>query len=89
MLDEKALSCDAAASAPSTATTGTAMPARRTALGVLAAAARLITLFSCEGAVCRPGFLVFLPSRVVPDLTNLPYEGSAPATRLASAARQA
>ncbi len=58
--------CGTAASAPSTATAGAALPAARA------------TLCACEGAACRPVLRTFrLPCRDC-DLTSLPYAGAAP-----------
>ena len=68
--DKKSCTCGAAASAPSTATAGAAL------------AAVPATLFTCEGAACRPVLLIFrFLLCAATAVTNLPYAGPRPATQ--------
>jgi hypothetical protein len=62
----KSRTCGTAASAPTTATAGAALPAA------------LATLCACEGAECRPLLLTFLFLTCVAEFTNLPYAGTVP-----------
>ena len=70
--------CGAAASAPTTATAGAALPAA------------WATFTVCDGAVCRPirrNFLLLL--RDFPAFTTLPYAESAPGYAATHASHQA
>ena len=76
--NKKSCTCGAAASAPSTATAGAAL------------AAVPATLFTCEGAACRPVLLIFrFLLCAASAVTNLPNAGPSPSYSANCASRQA